>query len=151
MLLRKKNDQLRFGDIFRIYESDDKPTNDYLLCITAHCDCLYSEQKIKNLFYFVKGCKVSLSSALNGGDTGFDSYIVNNGNIDAVKWGDKPFTVYIKQVNNNIDATIEVMLGEEKRLLKLHSTLKENYAQRIANHAFVYPFHVGIFFADTKS
>jgi hypothetical protein len=147
---RKVNDQIKFGDIFRIYSEDGEETNHYLLCITAHCDCLYSKEKIKNMFYFVAGSKGNLTDSLNKGDTGFDAYIINKKNIEVVNWGDKPFTLFIKNTSNNIDNDIAVMIGEEKKILKYHSTLKENYAQRIANHAFVYPLHVGIFFADTK-
>lgn len=148
---RPENDQLRFGDIFRLIDNNGKPTDHYLICITAHCDCLYSENKINNMFYFVKGSKGNLAKSLNKGDTGFDSYIVNNKDVEVINWGDKPFTLFIKQENNDINSKIEVVIGEEKRTLEFVTTLKENYAQRIANSAFVYPFHVGIFFADTKS
>jgi len=147
---RPENDQLRFGDIFRIVEND-QPTNHYLICITAHCDCLYSENKINNMFYFVKGSKGNLEQALNNGDTGFDSYIINKKDVEVINWGDKPFTLFIKQDQNNIDNRITVFIGEDKKELEFIATVKENYAQRIANSAFAYPFHVGIFFADTKS
>ncbi|WP_224995026.1 response regulator receiver domain [Cesiribacter sp. SM1] len=147
---RKKNDEVRFGDIFRIHNGDDI-TDQYLLCITAHCDCLYAQDKINNMFYFVKGSKGNLQNALRGGDTEFNSYITNSGTIDVINWFNKPFTVYISPKFNNIQNSIEVDLGADRRNLIYHSTLKENYAQRIANNAFVYPFHVGIYFADTKS
>lgn len=147
---RKKNDQIKFGDIFQIQDAEGNATDSYLLCITAHCDCLYSKEKIKNMFYFVNGSKGKLTDALTKGDTGFDSYIKNNNSIEVINWTEKPFTLFINQRFNNIENIIEVTVGEDRKILKYHSTLKENYAQRIANNAFVYPLHVGIFFADTK-
>ena len=61
-----------------------------MLCITAHCDCLYSEDKIDNMFYFVKGSKGNLEKALIEGDAGFDSYIVNNnGGGEVINWQNK--------------------------------------------------------------
>lgn len=148
---RKENDNLKFGDIFKVFSATDQPTDIYLLCITAHCDCLYSVDKISNLFFFVKGSKGNLATSLKKGDTGFDSYIVNNNKVDVINWSDKPFTIYINQTDNNMDKEIPIILGAENKVIKYHSTLKENYAQRIANYAFIYPFHVGIFFSDTKS
>jgi hypothetical protein len=148
---RKDNDQLRFGDILRVHRVDNSPTDHYLLCITAHCDCLYSDEKINNMFFFVRGAKGNLENALRKGDTAFNSYIVNGGIVDVIEWSDKPFTIYIKPDHNNIDSPIAVGIADEQKRLMFHSTLKENYAQRIANSAFIYPLHVGIFFADTKT
>lgn len=147
---RSENDKFRFGDIFRLYKEDGNVTDQYLLCITAHCDCLYSAEKINNMFYFVKGSKGSIDKALMEGDTAFNSYVKNGASIEVINWMDKPFTLYIKPAANNISLTVDVIIGEDKRKMKFHSTLKENYAQRIANSAFIYPLHVGIFFADTK-
>ncbi|NLR58906.1 hypothetical protein HGH93_12390 [Chitinophaga polysaccharea] len=147
---REESDILRFGDIFKIYSKEMKPTDHFFLCITAHCDCLYSEDKIKNLFYFVKGSKGNIKDALSNGDEGFSSFIKNGTKIDTVNWSHKPVTLYVKKELNDISKDISVQFGEDELVLKYHSTLKENYAQRIANNSFVYPLHVGIFFADTK-
>jgi len=148
---RPDKDQFRFGDIFRVYKNDGTETNEYLLCITAHCDCLYSSVKINNQFYFVKGSKGNLTNALKEGDTAFNSYILTGKNeVNIVEWLDKPFTIYVPNEKNNIKADINVRIGEDDFNLKYHSTLKENYAQRIANKGFTYPLHVGIFYADKK-
>ncbi len=148
---RKINDQIRFGDIFKLTSEKSEDMHQYLLCITAHCDCLYAKDKINNMFYFVKGSKGNLESALKEGDTAFNSYIANNNSIEVINWFTKPFTLFIPEDRNNISQDIEITLGNDKKVLKFHSTLKENYAQRIANSAFIYPLHVGIFYADTKS
>lgn len=146
---RNNGDQIKFGDIF-IVNKDGQASGMYAMCITAHCDCLYSKEKIHNMFYFVLGSKEHLNSALNSGDAGFSSYIINNIKVEAIKWKDKPITIYIKPEDNNIEKDIPIVVGPENYIIKYHCTLKENYAQRIANKAFIYPFHVGIFFADTK-
>ncbi|HXP52958.1 MAG TPA: response regulator receiver domain [Bacteroidia bacterium] len=149
---RPKNDQLRFGDIFRILDENFSPTADFLICITAHCDCLYPSDKINNMFYFVKGTKGNLAEALKVGDTAFNSYILDEKNkVNIINWQDKPFTLYIPPSNNNIESKIPITIADKKFVLGYHSTLKENYAQRIANRGFTYPLHVGIFFSDTKN
>lgn len=149
-LNRIEGDNLRFGDIFQLIKPDQNPPKEYLLCITAHCDCLYTD-KIQNMFYFIKGVEYNLTEALNEGDTGHNSYIVNNGKVESIRWSDKPFTLYIPPNMNNIDANIPITLAGKDFHLSYHSTIKENYAQRMANRAASYPLRVGIFFADFKN
>ena len=65
--------QVNFGDIFI------NDTQDYYLCITALCDCLYPGDKIKYKYFFVKGKKIpKLEDALDLGDESFISYINDN-------------------------------------------------------------------------
>lgn len=146
-LIVNRNGLINFGDVFSIEEEK----NQYLLCITALCDCVHPE-KIQHLFFFVKGSKYDIKKGLEEGDTGFNSFIRNEKNeIDCIKWKDKPFTVYIPIDNNDVEKEIVVSVGSKNLKLKYHSTLKENYAQRIANNAFTYPLRVGILYADLKN
>lgn len=146
---RKKGDEIKFGDIFQIYDQNDSNKDRYLLCITAHCDCLYPE-KLNNNFYFVEGNKSNLENSLEKGDRGFCSFIKHSSEEDVfpVSWKDKPLSIYIDSSQNNIDSQFDISIGIDTYSMKYACTLKENYAQRIANNAFTYPLHVGIFYAD---
>lgn len=146
----QKSRCIGFGDIFSL-KVDNANTNKYILCITAHCDCLYPE-KLKNNFYFIEGTEYKLPKGLKEGDTGFNSFIegVNNEKIICIKWKDKPITIYIPNESNNITSDISIIIGTNNYSSKYEATLKENYAQRMANRSFSYPLHVGIFFADKK-
>jgi len=149
---RSQEDFLRFGDVFVVHKADcqsNELTDEYYLCITAHCDCLYPESKLKSQFYFVKGSKTKLSQALEEGDTGFNSFLKVNDEIVCVKWKDKPFTIHLSD-NCVLRSTFTAVIESTEKTLGYLCTLKENYTQRIANEAFTYPLHVGIYFADKK-
>lgn len=160
------NKELGFGDLF--YDSD----KNYYLCITALCDCLRPTEKIKNNFYFVKGSKMDLEKGLKVCETGFISYINSEGIPVAVNWASpvkesetmdespaptyiKPWMYFVKtpQIRSGQlqVACMEPNQSDEddpvKKIdLKYSTTLKQNYAQRIANHAFMYPVRVGVDF-----
>lgn len=151
MLIGTKKDRcIGFGDIFNL-KQHGAATERYILCITAHCDCLYPD-KLGNNFYFIEGKKYKLSKGLNDGDAGFNTFIedASKDNIICIKWKDKPITLHITDESNNITSGITINIGTGKYIATYNVTLKENYAQRMANNAFCYPFHVGIFFADKK-
>jgi hypothetical protein len=148
--------RLNFGDVFKFEER-------YFICITALCDCLNPN---KNVFYFSEGEKIkNIDEALSLGDTAFISYLPDK---RVIRWSDLPpkgedqilhkyKPVYIKPISYIIPINI---ITENK--LKFHflkedatldsfeveyiTTIKTDYAQRIANHAFSYPIRVGIDF-----
>jgi len=140
------NKALNFGDIFL-----DEEHNSYYLCITALCDCLHPD-KIKNKFFFVKNTGlISIDKAIKLGDTSHISYIDDS---VCVKWsGDdefvKPRQYYISNnIINNFTLSINDWDGGKpvSRTIKYVFTLKQNYAQRIANQAFSHPMRVGVDF-----
>jgi len=148
----KDKSTLNFGDIF--YNNESKT---YFLCITALCDCL-NPKNINNNFYFVEGNEVeNLSKVLKSGDSGFKSYI-KDGKVIAwspiSKQNDtmryiKPFQLNIVSntfENGKINCTIINEGKIEELNLTYIFTLKQNYAQRIANHAFGHPTRVGVDF-----
>lgn len=137
---------LGFGDLLK-----DTYTNEYYLCITALCDCLFPD-KIKNNFYFVKGRTVSnFKKEIKEGDSGFKSFINEKTCIVWANQGE-----YIKPIQINVpsptftDGKIELRLINDNCLvsveLEYKFTLKSSYAQRIANHSFSYPIRVGVDF-----
>lgn len=143
---RKDSDKIKFGDIFSISDSD----SDFLLCITAHCDCLYPD-KINHSLFFVKGTKGNIEKGLKEGDTGFSSYLADNkGKPFVIDWSDKPVSIYIDEKKNIVGETIPISLYGKEESLDYVATIKDNYTQRIANKAFSYPLRVGIYFADRK-
>ena len=110
------------------------------------------------MFFFVEGSDIGLTSGVEKSDGDFISFIERNDKeITCIDWTNnaedcKPFSLYIP--NNQ-------MQGENKTISlnylgadiegKYVCTLKENYAQRIANKAFSYPLRVGIDFASFKN
>jgi len=151
---RKEDDEIRFGDIF-FFNEEGK--NIYLLCLTPHCDCL-RPGKIKNMYFFVEGKDIGISSGVEKNDGDYISYIKKtDGSLTCIDWTNatddcKPFTIYI--ANHKMQGADRLLkaslLGKEQSLTYL-CTLKENYAQRVANKAFFYPLRVGIDFASFKT
>lgn len=151
---RKENDEIRFGDIFRLDFERNNPI--YLLCLTPHCDCL-RPGKIKNMFYFVEGTDIGINKGIEKSDGDFISYMESDNKIICVDWTNgaedcKPFSFYIE--NNRMageSKAISFFFRGENVEAKYICTLKENYTQRIANKAFFYPLRVGIDFATFKN
>lgn len=154
----KTDGKLNFGDVFK--KEDAK---EYFICITALCDCL-RPNKIDNKFYFAKGEPISPEDALKLGDTAFISYLSSK---EIVKWtsvnttiekGLEKFSpVYIKPLQftiintkfneNSIAFSSLNSLGKiDEFKAEYITTIKPNYTQRIANHAFNHPIRVGVDF-----
>lgn len=153
----KNDNKLNFGDVFKKEDSSE-----FYICITALCDCLRPD-KIDNKFFFAKGEPISKEYALKLGDTAFISYLDNK---QIVKWTSvssieealhKFSPVYIKPiqqtvVNTDFDNNTLKFLTLDSNGDKVGfkgeyvTTIKSNYTQRIANHAFNHPVRVGVDF-----
>jgi hypothetical protein len=146
---RDRDDYLKFGDIFRIVK-ENSTSKEFLLCITARCDCLYPEN-IKKRYHFVEGNIIKNKEGLEIGDTGFISFIKNNtGEIICIKWySNRPFSIYIEN-RNVLRNPFTANIGYKGKKIEYVDTIKENYAQRIANNAFSNPVRVGVDFAHKK-
>lgn len=152
---RKTDDKIRFGDIFLVEEDKkDNPKAYYILCITPHCDCLRPEEKIENNYFFVKGNGVHPSKEnMKSLESKYTSFVKYNQEDFVIEWKNKPFSIHLAQ---NTIATVTdnkalIVNKNEFVILNYIGTIKENYAQRIANNAFSYPLRVGINFAEMKS
>jgi hypothetical protein len=162
----KKNQILNFGDVLLVEPNENhKTTPKYLICLTPLCDCLRPQDKIKSNFYFAEGTNIKAEDALNLGDTAFVSYLSNN---ITIKWTEitlddlkksysplyiKPLQYKVFENQNKFDESNQILVhyldktGEVKsENLKYIGTIRPNYAQRIANHAFSYPIRVGVDF-----
>lgn len=140
-----QNKKLRFGDIF----VDDK--NCYYLCITALCDCLHPEN-IQNKFFFVKHTKLlNTKDAIKLGDTSYISYLDEK---TCIKWSGteefiKPRQFYIdtSEIKESVLKIQDITSSGLTNInLNYKFSLKQNYAQRIANQAFSHPVRVGVDF-----
>lgn len=162
----KENQILNFGDVLLVEENENhKVKPKYLICLTPLCDCLRPQDKIKSNFYFAEGTNIKNEDALSLGDTAFVSFLANDItikwteiNLDTLKRSYAP--LYIKPLqykvfenknkfdnNNQIKVHYLDKTGETKsETLKYIGTIRPNYAQRIANHAFSYPIRVGVDF-----
>lgn len=159
--LNKSGSYINFGDIFNFQDSDK--SDKYLICLTPLCDCLRPQEKIKSNYFFAEGEHINLEEALKLGDTAFISFLPNG---KVVRWTDVPqesskyVPIYIKPlqykvlegkdlINENglIDLFYLSKEGTPKsRKVKYITTIRQNYTQRIANHAFSYPIRVGVDF-----
>ena len=160
--MNKKGKITNFGDVFQ----KEGEKNRTLICITPLCDCLRPQNKRKSNFYFAEGeVMKDREKALKLGDTAFISYLPNN---VIVRWGEKnkeedkakynplyikPYQYKVFESQNIIDTDNKIVVhylnksGEIKsKTLIYQTTIRSNYAQRIANHAFIYPMRVGIDF-----
>ncbi len=141
-------DKIKFGDIFLGFDGTGKPDGKYWLNISAHCDCLVPEDNLKNNFYFVSGVKSGLKESLSLGDRGFTSYIKNEGEFFSIMWNQRPVILNI-QNSNMVNYRIKAKDGKlEDFEIRYIGTLKENYAQRMANNSFSFAMRVGIDFAS---
>ncbi|MDR8391408.1 response regulator receiver domain [Aliifodinibius sp. S!AR15-10] len=145
-VIRKTDDIIRFGDVF--YSEIDDETK-FFICLTPHCDCLRAE-KIDHNYFFTEGKEINLSTGLEKAETDFVSFIMNNQEkLSCIDWEKcKPFSFYIS--DNQIGSKIEVAYKGAEIELHYLCSIKENYAQRIANNAFSNPMRVGIVMANTK-
>ena len=152
-----KNKPLSFGDVFL-----EESSNRYYICITALCDCA---QPKDNRFYFAEGIKITNTKALEIGDNGFVSFLNND---TFIRWGEKekeneplyimpkPFYVPKTEIING-QINVDIIVQEDNQsiiktnVFKYITTIKQNYAQRIANHAFMHPIRVGIDFIKKES
>ena len=152
----KRGHIINFGDVFRL---EGEP-NRFLMCITPLCDCLRPQDNVKSNFYFAEGEIIpDKEEALKLGDSAFISFLPDN---IIVRWGGrgdkkgqplyiKPHPYKVLEGKNIIDEDNKITVhyinreGELKfKILKYQTTIRIHYAQRIANHAFLYPLRVGI-------
>lgn len=129
---------LRFGDIFVNEEKGDE----FFICITPLCDCVRSDEKIKNNFYFVRGIDDHDDyTALENAESDYYSFLDFSGRTCSVRWICKPFTAHI--TSNDINKLNLSYCGNDLKV-KHVARLKENFTQRIANQSFGYGYRVGI-------
>lgn len=153
----KEERMVNFGDIFHVRD------NVYYMCITPLCDCLYPDANIKNKYFFVKGISFNdLEEGISLGDEAFISYIDES---TCISWAgvavgssrtDKHKPIYVKP-NQLYIPDGKIVKGKIKAHdfakeeaiefgLEYRFTLRQQYAQRIANHAFSHPLRIGIDF-----
>lgn len=158
---------LLFGDVFK-YDNGKPEETCYYICITPLCDC--ANPKNENTFYFAKGHQVidllKIKKEIKNSEEIFISYLPDN---TVIKWAEgssdknkKDRPVYITPIpltvpktvikNNRLCAyKLKAKVSQKEKLdLQYVGTIKQNYAQRIANHAFMHSIRVGISFASFK-
>lgn len=146
----KSNKNLSFGDVFKVGD------NEYYICITALCDCTFPKEKINNSFFFAKGFSIKPTKVMESAETDFVSFLDEQ---TAVKWtsDNNGIVPYIKPIcftipNNVISGrkikAFQLDLNGDRKEYDFNyiTTIKQSYAQRIANHAFAYPIRVGVDF-----
>jgi hypothetical protein len=150
---KKRGDYIRFGDIFSVHNSAKaENTEEYLLNITAHCDCL-RPLGINYNYHLVSGSlESSLKSPLKKAtrDEHALSFLIKDGNPICIKWKIKPFTAFIPEEKRFIspDVPIEIRINDKIKFLLYKGTMLENYTQRIANKSFAQAGRVGIDLAE---
>lgn len=146
-LAKGKSDIIKFGDIFVELDDEGNETGDYWLNITAHCDCERPKENIKNNFSFTRGQKMNLKDGLTKSDEGFRSYLNKKEEVLLIDWKSR---IHVLNISNNKmkNYLVNVKDGTARKFkLRYIATLKENYAQRMANNSFSFAMRVGIDFA----
>lgn len=158
---RPSETNLFFGDVFKGEDSSGESC--FYICITPLCDC--ANPKNENTFYFAKGQQVTdvskIKKLIKHSEELFISFLPNN---IVVKWtnstSDKDKPLYITPIpltipkitikDNHLYAYQLMSKVSKKKKIDLQyiGTIKQNYAQRIANHAFMHSIRVGITFAS---
>lgn len=136
---------IQFGDMFEY--SRDGREKEFFICVTAHCDCLRN-QKIHNNYFFVRGSKFNNKKALiNCEEDGQQySFVKYGDDYISIEWHNGLFTMYISE-NKICSEGIYAFYKNKKISIKYICSLKENYAQRIANWAFSHANRIGITYA----
>lgn len=150
---KKRGDYIRFGDIFSVHNPDEaEDTEEYLLNITAHCDCLRPQGINYNYFLVSGSLESSLKSPLKKAtrDEHPLSFLIKDGDPICIKWKIKPFTAFIPEEKRffSPDKPIEIRLDDKIKFLVYRGTMLENYTQRIANKSFAQAGRVGIDLAE---
>lgn len=164
---RFSDKNILFGDVFK--HDNGKPEElCYYICITPLCDC--ANPKNENTFYFAKGYPITdlskIKKEITQSEEIFISYLPDN---TVIKWArgsndkkEKDRPIYITPIpltipkcvikNNHIYAyKLKAKISQKEKIdLQYIGTIKQNYAQRIANHAFMHSIRVGISFAPFK-
>lgn len=145
--------KIDFGDVFYCVNAESNLC-EYWMCITAKCDCARPEQKIQNNYIFIGGKCVTDKHALTKAEQGFFSFIYttdsNKENPICIEWCKKINSILIHDNLINLHTTISGNIrGQEKKFIYLGS-VKENFAQRMANEAYSYGSRVGVSLANIK-
>jgi len=137
--------EIRFGDVFK----DD--TDEYYLCITAHCDCS-DPSKIDNHLVFVHADTSDFTSISKLGtlDAEYLTFIKEEKTFKTIRWvnGDgkiKIKTFFIENVDKN---NLIAHYKNEERKLSYIGNQKENFTQRTANYAYSWMGRVGVSYSN---
>ena len=115
----------------------------YLMCISAACDCARPEEKIAYNYAFALGKAVKPDTVLKDVEKKHYTFI----NCDeAVEWDKKFMTIYMKGYEEfNMRDEIIVQLGAaEKRKMTYLGRMKRFYAQRVATMVFSNAHRIGV-------
>lgn len=147
-LSKNSETKLRFGDLFYTVNDNQKKDGRFYLCVTAHCDCLNPKDNIKNNFFFIGGqIEKNSEKLIKEGDGGFNSYIRDSDEIFAIRWNPRPIVINISDSKITDNKLVGKDGLEKEYILIYHSTIKENYTQRMANNSFAHAMRVGVDFA----
>lgn len=130
------------GDIFKV-DSPLATEYNYLMCISAACDCARPEEKIAYNYAFALGKAVKPDTVLKDVEKKHYTFI----NCDeAVEWDKKFMTIYMKGYEEfNMRDEIIVQLGAaEKRKMTYLGRMKRFYAQRVATMVFSNAHRIGV-------
>lgn len=142
---RSDHEKIKFGDVFTSIRNGN-PDGGYFLCITAHCDCL-TPGNIRNNFYFVRGEAESTSVLVKKGDDVFCTYLSKGNEVIGVRWDPRPVVLRIANSELSDNKVTGVDGADDSFDLIYSCTIKESYAQRMANNSFAHAMRVGIDFA----
>jgi len=148
----KSKTRLDFGDVYYCNGA-------YYLCISPLCDC--AQSKGEESFYFAIGSKIEREYALHQKESGYITYIAKDLIIDWHPISESlmanssyitPKPIFVTDIKIH-DGRLNIQKYNKNKHqfenveLQYLASIKQNYAQRIANFAFTHSTRVGINFA----
>lgn len=150
--LTNSEHEIILGDVFSAtLKEDNKEKEVYLMCVSALCDCA-NHNRLGNMYSysFIRGMKKTDATYGKSGNPE-ELYISFVWEEDPfyIEWGNKLYGGYIapRKTRVNREKPIKVFLGGKALELKYVCTIKEKFAQRMANHVFSWGHRVGTSFA----
>lgn len=134
--------KMGLGDVFLVNTPIAKEYQ-YLMCISAACDCARPESKICYNYTFVYGKHVEPVGTLNDVEKRYITFLDDS---NAIEWSQIFMTINMKADNVfDINKQIDILVGaDDIRKMSYIGCYKRLYAQRVATNVFNNAMRVGV-------
>lgn len=142
--------QLVLGDIFSAeVEANGEKKLKYFMCVSALCDCMNPKRlsSLFNSYSFITGDKSE--KVIDNPEEEHLSFVVEGEKVYHIDWNKTVYGGYVDKDKNIVSPSqaINVHFEDKEYELKYICSIKDKYAQRLANHAFSWGLRVGTTYA----
>lgn len=143
--------ELVLGDVFTAeLEIGGVTKTKYFMCISALCDCRNPKcLNSLNSYSFIMGDKSDSTFDDGNPEEEILSFVIEGENAFHIDWNNTVFGGYVGKGENRVsrEKVLDVYFEDKKYELKYICSIKDRYAQRVANHAFSWGLRVGTTYA----